>query len=396
MSEYARLFPALAVSAALLLVALAAAPFLARFRLPAPAAFLGVGMAAGALGLAPVDELSDVALEQIGAVALFLILFQGGLATGFTAWRRAAGPILTLGLLGTVATAGALAAVGRYALGLDWPVALLVGVALSATDPAAVYAVFRGRSESLRARAVLEGESGVNDPAAISLMVAVTAAVATTAASDTDAVVRFAEEFGLGALGGGVGAIVLRAALRTTPRLDDEQQSLAIVLGALLVGGATAWLHGSGFLAVYVAGLLLADAWAKQDGRRHAVPESLAAASELLLFALLGAAFAPLLAGGDVVRGLALALALIVVVRPVVAWLGTMRGGLRPAERRLVAWGGLKGVVPLLLAAYPALEGFEASETVKATVLVATAASLVVQGALLPGVARRASARARG
>ena len=395
MSEYARLFPALALSAALLLVALAAAPLLRRFRLPAPAAFLGVGVAAGALGITPVEDLSDAALEQIGAVALFLILFQGGLATGFTAWRRSARPILTLGVAGTAATAAALSLVGHYALGLDWPVALLVGVALSPTDPAAVYAVLRGRSESLRAGVVLEGESGVNDPVAISLMVAVTAAVATTDASNADAVVRFVQEVGLGVLGGLAGAIALRAALRATPRLDDEQQSVAIVLGVLLTGALTAWLHGSGFLAVYVAALLLADAWVEQDGRRHAVPEALAAASELLLFALLGAAFAPLVAGADVLRGLALALVLIVAVRPAVAWLGTIGGGLRPAERRLVAWGGLKGAVPLLLAAYPALEAFDASDAVKGTVLVATAASLAVQGVLLPGVASRAARRPR-
>ena len=251
--------------------------------------------------------------------------------------------------------------------------------------------MLRGRGESLRARVVLEGESGVNDPVAISLMVAVTAAVATTDASAWDGAVRFVEELGIGTAGGLLGAAALRAALRATPRLDDEQQSIAIVLGALLVGGLTSWLHGSGFLAVYLCGLLLADPWSRQDRRRHAVPEALSAGAEVVLFALLGAALAPSLTGGDAVRGAVLAAGLILVVRPAVGSLGTVRSGLSGAERRLVVWGGLKGVVPLLLAAYPALEAFDAAEAVQATVLVATAASLVVQGVALPRIAGRAA-----
>jgi cell volume regulation protein A len=389
MDRYADLFPALALVAVLLLAALAVAPLLARLRIPAPAAFLGVGLIAGALDLGPTDQLSSVRIEQIGAVGLFVILFQGGLATGFAAWRRTARSILILGLPGTAATALLLAVFGRVALGLDWSVALLVGVALAPTDPAAVYAVLRGRTESLRARTILEGESGVNDPVAISLMVAVTAAVATTGASNWDGVLRFVEELGIGTAGGLVGALALRALLQATPHIDDEQQAVAMVLAVLLVGGVTAWLHGSGFLAVYLCGLLLADAWARQDSRRHAVPEALSAAAEVLLFALLGAAFAPVLTGADVLRGAVLALGLMLVVRPAVGWLGTARVGLRAPERRLVVWGGLKGVVPLLLAAYPSLETFDAAETVQGTVLVATALSLVVQGVVLARVAAR-------
>ena len=177
MDKYRDFFPSLALGAALLLAALAAAPLFARIRLPGPAAFLAVGIAAGAFGIAPTGDLSALTLERVGAVALFVILFKGGLDTGFKAARLAARPILSLGIVGTAATAGGLAVVGRYALGLDWSVAVLTAVALAPTDPAAVYAVLR-RSDSSHARTILEGESGVNDPAAISLMVAVTATVA--------------------------------------------------------------------------------------------------------------------------------------------------------------------------------------------------------------------------
>ena len=179
MSEYADFFPQLALAVALLLTALAAAPFFERLRLPSPAAFLAVGIVAGLLGVAPTGDLPIVTLEQVGAVALFLILFHGGLGTGFGAARAAARPILTLGLLGTAATAGGLALATHYVLGLDWPVSLLVAVAFAPTDPAAVYAVLR--AERFRAGTHCpRGESGVNDPAGIALMVAVTAAVATS------------------------------------------------------------------------------------------------------------------------------------------------------------------------------------------------------------------------
>lgn len=391
MAEYTHLFPTLALSMALLLAALAAVPLFERLRLPSPAAFLAVGVAAGLLDVGPTRDLSTVRLEQIGAVGLFFILFQGGLATGFRAARIAARPIAMLGLLGTAGTAAGAALIARFALGLDWSMALLVGVALAPTDPAAVYAVLRGRAGSRRARTILEGESGVNDPTGIALMVAVTAAVAADESSYGHAALRFVEELAIGSAAGVLGGFLLIGALRATPRLEEGVQAIALVLAVVLLGALTAAAHGSGFLAVYLAGLLLSDEWARQDMRHHAVPEALSAVAEPLLFAMLGAAFAPLVSGTDVLRGLALTLLTVFVVRPLVAGGCLVGSGLRRRDRLLVSWGGLKGVVPLLLAAYPALEGFAGASRVAGIVLVATAASLLVQGGTLPFVATRAA-----
>ena len=390
MSEYADFFPQLALAVALLLAALVAAPFFERIRLPSPAAFLVVGIAAGLLGVAPTGELRVVTLEQVGAVALFVILFHGGLGTGFGAARAAARPILALGLFGTVATAGGLAFAAHYLLGLDWSIALLVAVALAPTDPAAVYAVMRGRSGSERARTILEGESGVNDPAGIALMVAVTAAVATAHSSYGHSALRFVEELAIGSAAGVVGGLILLAGLHVTRQLADGVQAVAIVLGVVLLGAVTASIHGSGFLAVYIAGLLLSDAWSRQDGDQHIVPEALSTISEPLLFATLGAAFAPLVGLDHIGYGLFLTVTTVFVIRPLVAAVCLIGSDLAAPDRALVSWGGLKGAVPLLLAAYPALENFEKAGTVAAIVLVATAASLVVQGGTLPFVADRA------
>src|SRR5262245_27465056 len=308
MSAYADFFPDLFAFAALVVVAIAVAPLAKRIGLPAPAAFLGVGIAAGALDLVPADELSALDLERIGTVALYAILFQGGIATGFGAWRRSAQPILILGLPGTAATAAALALLGHYVLGLDWIVATPVAIALAPTDPAAVYSVLRGKGDT-RARTVLEGESGFNDPVGISLMVAAVAYFGPEHKSVGEGALRFLQELGLGVGIGVIAGFALVTALRATKTMPDELQGAGLLGAAVLVGAGTASLHGSGFLAVYIAGLLLSDAWRRQDGSQHLVPEGAAAIAEPLLFGLLGAAFASAVGWDELGFGIALTVA---------------------------------------------------------------------------------------
>jgi len=393
-SAYTDFFPDLFAFAALVVVAIAAAPLAARIGLPGPAAFLGVGIVAGALDLVPVDELSALNLEQVGTVALYAILFQGGLVTGFRAWRRSAQPILVLGLPGTAVTAAALAAFAHYVLRLDWVLAAPIGIALAPTDPAAVYSVLRGKGDT-RARTILEGESGFNDPIGISLMVAAVAYFGPDHDSVADGALRFLQEIGIGAAIGVVAGLALVAALRASAGLPDELQGAGLLAAAVLVGAGTATLHGSGFLAVYIAGLLLADAWRRQDGSRHVATEAAAAISEPLLFGLLGAAFATAVGWSELGYGIALTVVTALLLRPLVAMACTTRSGLAMGERRLVAWGGLKGAVPLLLAAYPALESLDGARRVEGIVLVATACSIVLQGATLKRVAQGARTGAR-
>ncbi|HVY60364.1 MAG TPA: cation:proton antiporter, partial [Planctomycetota bacterium] len=199
---------------------------------------------------------------------------------------------------------------------------------------------------------------------------------------------RLAEELLIGLAGGAVGALALSVLIGLTTRLEEGFQAVVLLLGAVAVGAATASLHGSGFLAVYLAGLLVADRWAASAGRHHAVPEAAGAIAEPVLFGLLGASFAPLVGADAVWQGVTLALAAL-AVRPAVSLTCLLGSGLSRGERLVVSWGGLKGAVPLLLAAYPALEGLGEAGTAKAVVLVATAASIVVQGASLRVIAPR-------
>jgi cell volume regulation protein A len=394
MHAFEDFFPTLLTAAGLLLAALAGAPLARRLGLPGPAAFLAVGIAAGLAGLSPIEGVSTRALEEVGTILLFGILFQGGLETGYRAFRRSARSILLLGLPGTAATAGGLAVIGHGLLGFDWEIAFVIGIALAPTDPAAVYSALRGRRVESRARTILEGESGFNDPVGLSLMVVAVAAIGSEGSSAGSAVVRLVEQLGIGVAGGIVGAGLLTLGIRSTLRLEEGFQSVAVVAGAVCIGAATTALHGSGFLAVYLAGLLAADEWAGQDGRRHAVPQAFAAAGEAMLFAVLGAAFATVATTEHVWQGVVLALVLAVTVRPAVAIPLLVGSGLDRRERLLVCWGGLKGAVPLLLAGFAALEALDGALDVQGIVLIATAASIAVQGATLGRVARWAT-RAR-
>ena len=215
-------------------------------------------------------------------------------------------------------------------------------------------------------------------------MVAVIAAVPAEHASYSHSIVRFVQELGIGLGAGILGGLVLIWALRATRHIEEGVQAVVVVLGAVLLGALTTTLHGSGFLAVYIAGLLLSDASARQDSTQHAIPDALSTVAEPLLFVTLGAAFAPLVGLGDIGRAIVLTLITVFALRPAIASACLIGSRLDASDRALVSWGGLKGAVPLLLAGYPALDDFDGADTVAATVLVVTAASLVVQGGRCP------------
>ena len=220
-------------------------------------------------------------------------------------------------------------------------------------------------------------------------MVAALAYLGPESSSVGDAFVRFAKELGIGAALGVAAGFVLIRVLRATPRVADDLQSVGLVAAAVLVGAGTASIHGSGFLAVYIAGLLVADTWKVQDGSYHIAANTASAIAEPLIFGLLGAAFAAQVGWDELAYGIVLTVVTVFLVRPIVAAAGTVGSGLAKGERALVSWGGLKGAVPLLLAAFPALDHLEGAAQVEGTVLVATAASILLQGATLGAVAQR-------
>jgi cell volume regulation protein A len=360
-----------------------------RFPIPAPAIFLLAAALVSDLWPRAYEAVPIRTVERIAVVALVVILFNGGMDIGSRRFRAAAAPIFSLGILGTFATAGIAAAFAHYALGFEWILAGIVGAALAPTDPAVMFSVLGRREIEGRSGTALEGEAGVNDPAGVALMVGMIE-LATHADASLLVVVReFAVEMAIGTATGVAGALVLVPLLRRV-RLPSE--SLHPVLALALAGalyGVTALAHGSGFLAVFIAGLFVGDTRIRHKAEIERFHSSLAALAELVVFVALGLTVSiGSLSGRVWSDGILLALILALVARPLVVagTLAPMR--FRWAERAFIAWSGLKGAVPILLAAFAVLGGVEDAGRVYGIVFVVVLVSVVGQGTLVPFAAR--------
>jgi cell volume regulation protein A len=340
-------------------------------RIPPSALFLVA--AAFASDLFPSIAPSISTVETIVTVTLVVILFDGGASIGWRRFRVAAVPIVSLGILGTFATAGLMTLFAHIVLGLGWVTAGLLGAAIAPTDPAVVFSVLRGGHEIPgRTRTILEGESGANDPVGIALMLGLIA-FATHADASFWIVVRvLCEQVAIGLLVGLAGGFLERRLLRIG-------WLRTIVLLADLA-------HGSGFLAVFVMGLVVGDI----EAPSQSLQDRLASAAEIVAFVALGLTINISGIGGDRwTEGLALAAFGALIARPaaVGALLAPVR--LRHGERLFVIWGGLKGAVPILLAAFAVTHHVHDAARIYETVFVVVLASVVVQGGTIPAAARR-------
>ncbi|MFF9410470.1 cation:proton antiporter [Streptomyces anandii] len=360
-----------------------------RTRVPAPAFFLVA--AAVAADLAPrLESFPITSVQNVVTVALVVLLFHGGMNLGWRQLRPNAGAVVWIGVAGTFATAALLAFAARL-LGFGWQAALLLGTALAPTDPAVVFSVLGRREITGRTGVLLEGESGANDPVGIALMAALlTTTGGSVAGAAGQVALTFVEQMAVGAAVGLGGGWALKWFMQKVPLPSEGLYPLRALAGAFAVYGAATVAHGSGFLAVFTAGILLGDARApykREIERFHAALSSLA---EIVAFTLLGlsvplATFAAEGAWGD---GLILAVLLVVVARPLAmaALLWPLR--LRAGERVFLAFAGLKGAVPILLGSFVVSARLAHSQRIYDVVFVVVAFSVVVQGALLPTVAR--------
>jgi cell volume regulation protein A len=361
-----------------------------RLRVPAPAFFL-VGAAIASDLVPALNGLSITGVQRIVTVALVVILFDGGMHIGMGRFRRQAGAIVWLGVAGTLVTAAALALIAHGLFGFDWRISLLLGTALAPTDPAVVFSVLGRREVAGRSGVLLEGESGANDPVGIALLVSILAAGTGGGwGSAVHGLGGFALQMGVGAAVGIVGGRLLLLFMRRIPLPNEGLYALRTLAGAGLVYGLATALHGSGFLAVFVAGILLGDERApykREIERFHAALSSLA---EIVAFTLLGLTLqvGSLTEQGIWLTGLVIAVLLAFVVRPVLVGLVLLPLRLRRRELAFVLWAGLKGAVPVLLGTYILTSGDPHARQVYEIVFVVVAFSVVVQGGLVPSVAR--------
>jgi len=390
-SETSDFAAVVAVVALALFAAISVRSLAARFAIPGAAVFLVVPPIAAAAFPSLGNALSIVEVERITTVALIVILFDGGLHIGLRRFRQSAGPILSIGVLGTFATAGMLAAVGHYVLGLDWTLAGLVGAALAPTDPAVTFSVFGNREIRGRSGTILEGESGANDPVGIALMIGMIEFATTEGASFSVVIQEFAIEMVIGIVVGVAGAALLLPVFRRLQLPEPSLYPLRVLAGAGLVFGVSAVLHGSGFIAVFVAGILLGDTAMPRKGETERFSAGLASLAEITAFIALG-----LSVDLDVLRdsglwrdGAILFVLLTLVVRPLAVGSLLLPARLRTGERLFVMLGGLKGAVPILLAALAVIAAVDGREYLYGVVYVVVLFSVVIQGTALPTMATR-------
>ena len=362
-----------------------------RIRIPAPAIF--VLAAAVASDVIPVlGQLSVTTVQRLVTVALAVILFDGGMHIGWRRFRPAAGAVVWVGVAGTFATAAALAALAHILFGLDWWVALLLGTALAPTDPAVVFSVLGRREVAGRSGTILEGESGANDPVGIALMASLLAAGQTAGLDAAGAVVGgFLVQLAVGAAVGVAGGMLLVGFMRRVPLPSGALYPLRVLASALVIYGAATVAHGSGFLAVFIAGILVGDARAPYKGEIERFHAALASLAEIVAFIVLGLTVGlhTLPDGGAWVIGLTLAVLLTFVVRPLLVGLLLLPVRLAWGERLFVLWAGLKGAVPILLGTFLLTAEVPDASRLYAVIFVVVAFSVLVQGGLVPAVAAR-------
>jgi cell volume regulation protein A len=362
-----------------------------RIGLPTAALLLTVAAIASELSERLASLLTFEDVQRVATLALIAILFDGGTSIGLSRFRTAAVPITILGVLGTFATAPLVAVAAHYLLGFDWTVSLLIGAALAPTDPAVTFSVLAGKEVEGRSGTILEGESGFNDPVGIALMIGMIELATVPSAGVADVAWEFLREMGIGLAVGAVAGVVMLQALRRAPLPDGSLYPLAVMLGAGVVYGLAAVSHGSGFLAVFVAGIVIGDADLPARVEVRHFQSALADLGELAVFVALGLTvdLGYILSGSLWWEGLVLAVILGFVVRPLVITPLLLPSRLSHGERLFVTWAGLKGAVPILLASLAVVAHTEQSNQIYGIVFVVVLFSVVVQGTLVPHVAER-------
>jgi cell volume regulation protein A len=363
----------------------------ARTGVPLTLIFLGVGMLAGSEGIGGIAFGDYEIALWLGTAALAFILFDGGLNTPPAAMRsviRPAGVLATVGVLGTaalVALAGSLA-------GLEWQTACMIGAIVSSTDAAAVFSVLRASGVHLKRRVgmTLEVESGVNDPVAFILTTVVVQVVANSAPiSVPRTALAVVLELGIGAIAGIVIGRAGRWVLKRFPVRPSGLVPAFTIAVASLAYGVPALLHGSGFLSVYLAGMMIGAERLPYHTSVQRVHDTLAWLSQIGMFLVLGLLAFPARILGVWPLGVALALVLAFFARPAAVLLCLAPFGYNRREIAFIGWVGLRGAVPIVLATLPVIMQVPNAERVFDVVFVIVVVNALLQGMSVPWLAHR-------
>jgi potassium/hydrogen antiporter len=378
------------LGALLVLVGIMSSLVATRFGAPLLLVFLIVGMLAGESGPGGL-KFDDVRTTYaVGSIALALILFDGGLRTRFATFRSVLGPSVTLATAGVLLTAALTAPVAAFMFDLRWIEALLVGAVVASTDAAAVFFLIRARGLRLRPRvgATLEVESGSNDPFAVLLTMLLVEFLAVGDRSWQHVLTVLAEQAVLGTI---IGILGGRAMVFVLNRLALAQGLHApfVATSALVIFGLASVVHASGFLAVYLAGLVVGNRPTRAHNTVVVFLDAVTWLAQIVMFVLLGLLVWPLRLVGSIWPALAVAATLMLVARPLAVFLCLAPFRFPWREKTFISWVGLRGAVGIFLASIPLLVGLPKAYLYFDIAFVVVLVSLLIQGWTIAWAARR-------
>jgi cell volume regulation protein A len=368
------------LTAAILLASILVGRLSARIGAPLLLAFLGLGLFAGQEGVLGI-RFNDLGTGYlIGSAALAVILLDGGMRARRTRLHLGLGPASILATIGVVVTAVMVGAVAALALGTSWTEGLLVGSIVASTDAAAVFLVLhhRGMRINERVDAVLETESGINDPVAV-FLTAGCVQLLTLGASPAALLGELILAMGLGGLIGGLGGMSVLA-LANRLELAPGLYPILVLAAGIAIFAGTQLVGGSGYLAVYLTGIILGNAKLRAARLTARFFDGLAWLAQIVLFVMLGLFIHPAALWDVALPALAIAMTLMLIARPLAVYLCLLPFRFSTEERVFIAWTGLRGAVPIFLAMFPLLAGLPGAPAIFSVTFVVVLASLIVQG----------------
>src|SRR5512135_792679 len=361
-----------------------------RFGAPLLLVFLLLGMLAGEGGPGGL-KFSDVGVAYtVGSIALALILFDGGLRTRFASFRNVLGPAVTLATVGVLITTLLTAPVAKLVLGIGWIQALLIGAVVASTDAAAVFFLINARGLRLRprVRAVLEVESGTNDPFAVFLALLLVEILLVGDQSWSHALVTFLRDAILGCIIGFAGGQIITLVLNRLT-LAQGLHAPFVAVSALVVFAFANALHTSGFLAVYLAGLVVGNKQTRAHNSVVVFLDAITWLAQIVMFVLLGLLAWPHRLADSLFGSVAVALVLMLVARPAAVVLCLAPFKFQWREKLFISWVGLRGAVAIFLASIPLLVGLPGAAMYFDVAFVVVVSSLLIQGWTVALAARK-------
>lgn len=381
---------ALFIIALLLLISIVTSKLSTKYGVPALLIFLGIGMLFGSDGLDIIDFSDFKAAQTLGIIALLYILFSGGLDTDWNKVRPIAGTGMILATLGVLLSAIIVGALASYVLDISLVEGFLLGAIVSSTDAAAVFSVLRSKSIGFKYRLqeLIEFESGTNDPMAIILTIGLIEYLTFPDVSGLGFLVQFFQQMGLGLL---LGYLLGKVITWLTNNLELGYDGLYSVLALSyvpLVYSLTDFVGGSGFLAVYVAGLVMGNSTFVHQKSLMNFFDGIGWLMQIVMFITLGLLVYPSEVVAVAPQGLIIALILILIGRPLSVFISMLFSGFKTRAKLMVSWVGLRGAVPIIMATFPLVAGIEQADLIFTVIFFVVVTSVIIQGTTIPIVAR--------